>query len=73
MDLLPFEKLTITQMNERTNVRVIGIKPESDGHKRYFLQPLRLDFLPSVTGSKIIRVTSRDIESKAVRIEKHFI
>lgn len=73
MDLEPFEKLIITQMNVRKNVRVVGIKPERDGSKTYFFQPLRQDFLPSITGTRLIRVTSRDIESKEVNIEKHVI
>lgn len=73
MDLGPFDKLIITRMNVRMNVRVIYIRTEKDGSKTYMLQPLRLDFLPSRTGSKIMRITSRDIESKEVNIEKHVV
>lgn len=73
MDLEPFEKLIITRMNVRTNVRVIYVRTHQDGSKTYMLEPLRLDFGPHKMGGKIIRVTSRDIERKEVNIEKHVI
>jgi len=73
MDLEPFDKLIITRMNERTNARIIYVRIHQDGSKTYMLEPLRLDFLPHRSGSKIMRITSRDIESKEVNIEKHVV
>lgn len=73
MDLEPFEKLIITQMNVRNHARVIFVRTERDGSKTYMIEKLRLDFLPSRSGSKIMRITSRDIERKEVHIEKHVV
>ena len=73
MDLEPFDKLIITQMNVRTPARVIYVRIERDGSKTYMIEKLRLDFGPHKMGGKIIRVTSRDIESNQVNIEKHAI
>lgn len=69
----PFDKLIITQFNERTNAQIIGIKPEPDGSETYMIQPLRVDFTPHKTGSRLLRINSKDIENKTVNIEKHEI
>jgi hypothetical protein len=73
MDLELSDKLVITQMNVRTNVRVVYVRENKDGSKTYMLEPLRQDFAPHKMGGKIMRITSRDIESKEVNIEKHEI
>lgn len=73
MELLPFDKLVITQMNEQINVHVIGIRPEPDGSITYAVESLRKDFIRSKTGSRIMRINSKEIESKSVNIEKHTV
>ena len=71
MNIFPFDKLIITERNQRTNAHVIGIKPEFDGSETYMVQTLRVDFTPHKTGSKLIKINSKDIENKRVNIEKH--
>ena len=73
MNLTAFDKLIITQFNERTNAQVIGIRPEPDGSETYMIQPLRVDFTPHKTGSRLMRINSKEIENKSVNIEKHTI
>lgn len=73
MKLEAFEKLVITAKSKRTNGRVIGIKNEENGTTTYFIEPLRVDFSPFTHGSKIMRVSSTDIETNAVNIEKHIV
>jgi hypothetical protein len=73
MELTAFDKLIITRMNERINAHVIGIRSEPDGSETYMIQPLRLDFTPHKTGSKLMRINSKEIENKIVTIEKHEI
>lgn len=73
MELNPLDKLFITDHEKRTNGRVIGIKNEINGAKTYFIEPLRIDFTSFKNGAKIRRITSADIESKAVNIEKHIV
>jgi len=69
----PFDKIIITQFNERINAHVIGIRPESDGSETYMIQPLRVDFTPHKTGSRLMRINSKEIENKTVTIEKHTV
>jgi hypothetical protein len=69
----PFDKLIITQFNERINAHVIGIRPEPDGSETYMIQSLRVDFTPHKTGSKLMRINSKEIENKTVNIEKHTV
>lgn len=73
MELTAFDKLVITQMNERINAQIIGIRPEPDGSETYMIQPLRVDFTPHKTGSRLMRINSKEIENKTVTIEKHEI
>lgn len=73
MILEPLEKLVITQRNKRQNARVIGVKPEKDGSATYLLEPLRVDFLPFTNGARIMRITTHDIETNQVSIEKHTV
>ena len=71
MELTPFDKLIITRFNERTNAQIIGIRPEPDGSETYMIQSLRVDFTPHKTGSRLMRINSKEIENKSVNIEKH--
>jgi len=71
MNLSAHDKLFVIQFNERISAKVIGISNEPDGSKTYMIQPLRIDFTPHKTGSKLMRINSKDIENKQVNIEKH--
>lgn len=73
MTLNPFDKLVITNQSKRQNGRVIGIKNEKNGTVTYLIEPLRFDFLPFINGSRIMRISSTDIEINSVYIEKHII
>ena len=73
MELAAFDKVTITQLNEHLNARVIGIVPESDGSKTYVAQTLLKDFSASKSGSRIFKINSKQIENKSVKIEKHVL
>jgi hypothetical protein len=73
MELNPFDKLFITEHEKRQSARVIGIKKEQNGVTTYFIEPLRVDFTSFKNGAKIRRITSTDIERKAVNIEKHIV
>ncbi|OFX56315.1 MAG: hypothetical protein A2066_13010 [Bacteroidetes bacterium GWB2_41_8] len=73
MELNPFDKLFITQHEKRQSARVIGIKEEANGVTTYFIEPLRIDFTSFKNGARIRRITSADIEQKAVSIEKHIV
>ena len=69
----PFDKLVIIRFKERINAQVIGIRPELDGSETYMIQPLRVDFTPHKTGSRLMRINSKEIENKSVNIEKHIV
>ena len=71
MILTGFDKLVITRLNERINAHVIGVRPEPDGSETYMIQPLRVDFTPRKTGTRLMRINSKEIENKTVKIEKH--
>lgn len=71
MELSAFDKITIAKFNDHINARVIGITPESDGSKTYTVQPLRKDFTPSKSGSRLMRINSKEIENKTINLEKH--
>lgn len=73
MELNPFDKLFITEHEVRSSARVIGLKKEENGVTTYFIEPLRKDFTSFKNGAKIRRITSTDIERKAVNIEKHIV
>ena len=73
MELTAFDKLVIIRFKERINAQVIGIRPESDGSETYMIQPLRVDFTPHKTGSRLMRINSKEIENKTVTIEKHTV
>lgn len=71
MELLPFDKLIITRMNERVSAHVIGMKIELNGTITYIIEPLRKDFARHRMGGRLMRITSKDIDSKSINIEKH--
>lgn len=73
MELNPFDKLFITEHETRQSARVIGLKQEANGVTTYFIEPLRVDFTSFKNGAKIRRITSTDIERRAVSIEKHIV
>jgi hypothetical protein len=73
MELAAFDKITITKFNEHINARVIGIVPESDGHKTYVVQSLLKDFSASKNGSRIFKINSKEIENKRIKIERHVL
>jgi len=73
MELNPFDKLFITEHEKRSSARVIGIRKGKNGVTTYYIEPLRVDFTSFKNGAKIRRITSLDIESKVVNIEKHIV
>jgi len=73
LTLKALDKLIVTRANKRQNARVIGVKPESNGTTTYMLEPLRVDFRSFTNGSRMMRINTHDIETKAVSIEKHTI
>lgn len=72
MELNPLDKLFITEHENRQSARVLW-KKEVNGVTTYFIEPLRVDFTSFKNGAKIRRITSTDIERKAVNIEKHIV
>jgi len=73
MNLSPFDKLIITRFNGQINAKVIGVIPAPDGSNTYILQSLLKDFTASKSGSRIIRITSTDIENQTIKIQKHTV
>jgi len=71
MQLNPFDKLFITEHEKRQSARVIGIKKEANGIITYYIEPLRMDFTSFKNGAKIRKITSSDIDSNKVLVEKH--
>jgi hypothetical protein len=66
-----YQKIIITQFNCATNFRVIGIKEQSDGSVNYTLQSLLKDFGQSKSGSKLIILNSKEIESNPEKFKLH--
>ena len=73
MELTAFDKVIVVEPFRRFNGWVIGIKPESDGSTTFIVEPLRVDFTPHKTGSRLMRINSKEIENNTVTIEKHEI
>jgi len=73
MELLPFDKLVITRMNQQTHAHIIGIKPEKDGSVTYAVESLCKDFIRSKTGSRIMKINSKEIDNKTINLIKHTV
>ncbi|WP_372772150.1 hypothetical protein [Mangrovibacterium sp.] len=67
----PLEKVIVTRNFGQQNGRIVGIKNDHSGNTTYMIELVCNDFKPHVSGSKIIRVSPADIESRRVILEHH--